>query len=79
MRRTKQLPSRAIFAEVDDKTATATWQLKRGVWFCCSTSKWLKWMKGIENFETVKAQLASRGIVWQWIIPNCGTVIKPPF
>ena len=46
---------------------TATWEQRKGVWFCASASRGLKWMVGMENFETVKQQLKERGFEWDWI------------
>lgn len=81
MQKAKLYPSRAILArDSTGKIGTATWRIKHGVWFCCSASKLLRWMKGMENFETVKRQLASRQLQWEWIVPlYTAHPIAPPF
>ena len=69
--------TRAMLATRNDKSDTCTWAIKHGVWYCHSASKNLKWMVGMENFETVKNQLKERGFSWDWIIPNGKSVAAP--
>jgi hypothetical protein len=59
--------------------ATATWALKHRVWFCESSSKHLKWMRGMEGFDVVKQQLRERGFTSCWIPSSINRKLKPPF
>lgn len=71
--------TRVMLATKNGKSDTCTWAMKRHVWYCHSASKNLKWMVGMENYDTVKRQLKERGFQWEWIIPNSKNSIKPPF
>lgn len=78
--RHKSHPSRAILAVKDNKTATATWQLNNGQWFCVSASKYLKWMRGMRDVLQAKNELGRRGFKASWIVPCIArTPIEPPF
>lgn len=79
MKRKKLLPGRSMLAVRGSDRGTATWAIKHGVWFCESASKHLRWMRRMENFETARNQLRERGFKWEWIVPNVGGKIRPPF
>lgn len=69
---------RAMIANQGTRIDTATWQQKNGVWHCLSASFGLRWMKGMQNFQTVKDRLKSGGWEWHWL-PGKYPVVQPPF
>jgi hypothetical protein len=79
MRRRKMLPARSLLAIKGESKGTATWAFTGSKWFCESSSKHLKSMKGMVNFDTAKSQLKSRGFTWNWIESNLASQMRPPF
>lgn len=74
-------PSRALLATMKDgKSASATWVNLDGRWRCFSASKPLRWLRGYTlAIEDVPGTLDMISKDWNWITPQYGRAVEPPF
>lgn len=74
----KILPTnRAMLVEKDGRRYTPTFCRDDMGWRCWYRAK-LHWLRGLTP-EQCRAELVSRGFTFEWIVPDIGEPITPPF